>query len=474
MKHGVYVSEQATSVSNPVIAKSGIPFVIGTAPVQCAEVPAAPGVPILCRSWKEAEKALGYSEDWDKYSLCEFMYSHFTLFGCQPVIFCNLLDVATMKKAVAAEDIAVTNHKAILPLGTISDNALVVKAAGGTGTAYEKDVDYAVNYDGQSCIIEALSGGAIYTATSISVAYNAVDTTSITDIVVATGLEAIEKCMGVTGMVPDIICAPRYSDYPKAKAAMATKAASINGVFRAKALVDIGSDAGNGALTYTAAIEKKSTGAFTDENQIVCWPMAQFDGKKFHMSTLLAGLIAQVDTGNGGIPYESISNKSLKCDSIVLQDGTAVMLTLAEANELNASGIVTALNFMGDTVAWGNYTACYPGNKDVKDYMIPVSRMFDWVGNSLIYTFWAKLDKPMNRRYIDSIIDTVNIWMNGLVSGGYLLGGRVEYNESENPEESLRAGIVKVHIYMTPPSPAQEINFVLEYDVNYVTSALQG
>ena len=30
----------------------------------------------------------------------------------------------------------------------------------------------------------------------------------------------------------------------------------------------------------------------------------------------------------------------------------------------------------------------------------------------------------------------------------------------------------KFHVYMTPPSPAQEIDFVLEYDVSYVRSAL--
>jgi phage tail sheath protein FI len=46
--------------------------------------------------------------------------------------------------------------------------------------------------------------------------------------------------------------------------------------------------------------------------------------------------------------------------------------------------------------------------------------------------------------------------------------------ESENPLTSLMAGKIKLHVYMTPPSPAQEIDFVLEYDADYVTSALQS
>jgi phage tail sheath protein FI len=100
--------------------------------------------------------------------------------------------------------------------------------------------------------------------------------------------------------------------------------------------------------------------------------------------------------------------------------------------------------------------------------------MFGWVGKTLIKTFWGKLDKPMNRRLIDTVIDTCNIWLNGLVGNEYVLGARAEFRESENPLTDLMAGIIRIHIYITPPSPAQEIDFLLEYDVEYLTSALQG
>ena len=74
MNHGVYVSQLATSVSTPVVAESGIPFVVGLAPVQVADKPAAAGTPVLCTSWAEAVEKLGYSDDWATYTLCEFMY----------------------------------------------------------------------------------------------------------------------------------------------------------------------------------------------------------------------------------------------------------------------------------------------------------------------------------------------------------------------------------------------------------------
>ena len=67
MNHGVYVSQQATSVSTPVVAESGVPFVVGLAPVQAADKPAAPGTPVLCTSWSEAVEKLGYSDDWATY-----------------------------------------------------------------------------------------------------------------------------------------------------------------------------------------------------------------------------------------------------------------------------------------------------------------------------------------------------------------------------------------------------------------------
>ena len=473
MNHGVYVSQQATSVSTPVVAESGVPFVVGLAPVQAADKPAAPGTPVLCTSWAEAVEKLGYSDDWAAYTLCEFMYSHFKLFACQPVIFCNVLDIATAKTEVPASDIAVTDHKVKLPIAAIDDEGLVVKEQGGSGATYKKGSDYSTYYDGEFLVIEAIQDGGAYAASKLNVAYNKVTPDSVDDAAVATGMESIELCLTTLGVVPDLICAPGYSQQATVAAAMTAKAGNINGLFRAKALIDIDSGS-SGATSYTAAITKKNTANIADEDEVALWPMLKLGDYKFHMSTQLAGLIAQVDSGNGGCPYESPSNKNFQCDAMVLEDGTEVNLTLAQANILNDNGILTALNFMGNWLAWGNYTACYPANTDVKDYLIPVSRMFGWVGNTLIRTFWSKLDKPMTRRLIDTVLDSANIWLNGLVGMGYLLGARVEMLESENPLTNLMAGIIKLRVHMTPPSPAQEIDFVLEYDASYVTSALQG
>lgn len=473
---GIHVYEKATAVAIPVVADVGIPFVVGLAPVHTAAKPAKANVPVLCTSWDEAVKKLGFSYDWKKYTICEFIYSHFQLFGCQPVIFCNVLDTDTMKNTMEAKEYEVSDHKITLPFDTIAAGLKVsVPGDGGAEpTELKPDGDYTVLYDEDDgvCIVELLSSGSAYSAAKLSVSGSTVDPSAVATTDVVSGLGVIDACMSMVGVIPDLICAPGFSHLSVVAAIMATKAAGINGLFRAKALVDVDCGA-DGVTEYSALTPWKNKNNMVDENQILCWPMVKLGDYQFHMSTQLAGLMAKVDTDNAGVPYESPSNKNYKMDGCCLEDGTEVNLTFEQSNIIAGYGIVTALNFM--SMGWtcrNNYTACYPANTDVKDQFIPVSRMFDFVGNTLIRTFWSKLDKPMNRRLIDTIIDTCNIWLNGLVSQEYLLGARAEYLEEENSLVDLMAGILHIHIYITPPSPMQECDFTLEYDTNYVTSAL--
>ena len=271
-----------------------------------------------------------------------------------------------------------------------------------------------------------------------------------------------------TGIIPDLICAPGYSHNSGVAAVMTAKAEKLSGLFDAKALLDLDTSA---VTSYSAVAAAKNNAGFTAPEQIVCWPMLSLAGKKFHMSTQLAGRMASIDAENGN-PYESPSNKRFQMDKLILADGTEVVQTKAQADIVVNAGVVTALNFLSSGwVCWGNYTAAYPSNTDVKDYFIPISRMFGWVSNTMIQTFWSKLDKPLNRRLVDTILTTCNLWLNGLAGSEYVLGARCEMRDEENPITDLMAGIIRLHIYMTPPSPAQEIDFYLEYDASYVEQA---
>ena len=468
---GIHVLEQATAVSIPVVADSGLPYVTGVAPIHTASKPGKVNTPILCTSWDEAVAKLGFSYDWETYPLCEFIYSHFQLFGCQPVIFCNVMDPAKMKDDVAAQEYDVDEHMVRLPLAAISSTVNVTSGE----TVLAEDEDYSVYYDDKtdSCVVELLETGSSYNADKLTINYTAVAPNEVVLADIVEGIGHVDDCMTAVGKIPDTFCAPSWSHNTVVAAIMATKSAGIMGLFHGKCLIDADSSA-EGVTEYSQLAGYKNKNNFVDENQIVCWPMVKLGDYKFHLSTQLAGLMAKVDTLNSGCPYESPSNKALKMDTCCLEDGTEINLSWPQVNIVAGDyGVVTAVNFLvGGWVAKGNYTACYPGNTDVKDMFIPVSRMFDWVGNTLIRTFWSKLDKPMNRRLIDSILDTCNIWLSGLVGTERLLGARAVMLENENNLLDLMAGIPPIHIYITPPSPMQQCDFILEYDTSYVESAL--
>lgn len=468
---GIHVRKQATAVSIPVVADSGLPYVTGVAPIHTASKPGKVNTPVLCTDWEEAVEKLGFSYDWETYPLCEFIYSHFQLFGCQPVIFCNVMDPEAMKEDVAAQDYDTDDHKVRLPLAAISNTINV--ASGDTDLIL--DEDYSVYYDDKtdSCVVELLETGSAYESAALSIAYAAVKPDEVELVDIVEGVGHVDDCMTAVGKIPDTLCAPSWSHDTVVAAIMATKSAGIMGLFRGKCLIDADCSE-TGVRDYSELAGYKNKNNFVDENQIVCWPMVKLGDYKFHLSTQLAGLMAQVDTSNSGCPYESPSNKALKMDACCLEDGTEVNLNWPQVNIVAGDyGVVTAVNFLtGGWIAKGNYTACYPGNTDVKDMFIPISRMFDWVGNTLIRTFWSKLDKPMNRRLIDSILDTCNIWLTGLSGTEKVLGARAEMLESENNLLDLMAGILHIHIYITPPSPMQQCDFILEYDTNYAESAL--
>lgn len=457
LNHGVNVSEQSTSVQTPVVATSGIPFVVGVAPIHAAESPAKTNVPVLITSWDEAVEKFGYCSDWEKYTLCEFMYSHFKLFNLSPVIFVNCTQGT---ESSVSEEINVENHKIYLPFEAVDDSIAITS---NDGTTLTRGVDFGTYYDDEHLVIELKKTSTAYNCTQVKADYKGV-TVQASEETVAYAFSTVNECITSLGITPDLLCAPGYSHLSTVAATMATVASNISGLFKAKAICD--SSSSSGVVGY------KTDNNMVDSEQIVCWPMLTLGDKKFHLSTQLAALMAQVDAKNGGVPCESPSNKSLQCDGLCDEMGVSVTNTLENAGLLNDNGIVTAINFVNGFVAWGNYTACYPSSTDVKDYFIPVSRSFKWVENTLIQTFWSKIDNPLNRVLIDSVVESCNIWLNGLVGKGYFLGARVEVLESENTLTDLMAGKITFHVYITPPSPAQRIDWIVEYDANYVTQAL--
>ena len=477
-RHGVYVSEVPTSVLSPVAASAGLPVVFGTAPINLVDNPSAVvNKPILVSSYEEAVKKFGFVPARNgrfDFTISEFMQSHFALFAVAPVVFVNVLDPAEHSESVASEPVTLNGDTATLLNVGVVPSSIVVKSDDGQNT-FTADDDYVITFNQSGfAVVNRVDGGSISANDALAVDYDYLDPSAVgpADVIGgidgsgnATGLELVNQVFPVTRLVPGQIVAPGYSSDPAVAAVMQAKASNINNHFKADALIDVPTDT---VTNYTAVAQWKNDNNVVGSLQTACWPMVSLGGTKYHMSTQLAGLTCKVDSENADIPYRSVSNQNLQMDSAVLADGTEVFLGPEQAALLNGQGVVTALNFVGGWKAWGNRTAAYPAVTDPKDSFRAIRRMFNWVGNTLTLTFWQRLDFPLNRRQIQTVLDSANIFLNGLVAQGYLIGGRVEFRQDENPTTDLLDGIARFHVYLTPPSPNREINFILEYDASYL------
>ncbi len=471
-KHGIYVSETPTSIVPAVNTTAGLPVVYGTAPLHLASDPAKVNKPVLCYSYAEAVAAFGYSKDWKSYTLCETIYTMFALYNRAPVVFVNVLDPSKHKKDVEGSNIAIEKMT-----GVIADSVLLDTLALKNGDVeLVKGTDYEAAYNDEGNVtITLLSGGSAASATTVQASYTALDPSAVTsdDIIGGVdsetgelkGLETLNSVFPTTRLVPGIVMAPGWGHIPAVEAIMKAKAGNINEHFKAIVLVDVPTGE---VKKYSAVAEWKNTHNYTGADEVVCWPMVQQGGTVYHMSTHILGIIATLDSDDmNGVPYQSPSNRSMQIEGTCLEDGTEILLPLENANYLNSQGIVTAINFIGGWKSWGNNTGAYPSNTDPKDRFICVRRMFNWHASTFIQTYWSKVDNAINKRLIQTIVDSENIRLNGLTARGVILGGRVEFLEDENPTTSLLDGVITFHTYMTPPLPAREIENTIEYDPDY-------
>ena len=474
--HGVRIQENPTSVPTPVSNKSGVPVIFGTAPVNLASDPKnATNKLFLCKSFAEAKAAVGYSDDYKSYTLCQAMDAFFRAYGVGPIIICNVLDPATHKIAYD-ETLDVVDGQAVSTKKGVLLVDLVVKHETNT---LELNKDYTVDFNESGFVVVTvikegvvavtLSGSQIdaskVTAESIIGSYDANSGKE-------TGIELVRQVYPIFGLTPGLLLAPGWSHIPSVGLSLAEKCVDINGMFKCECVVDI--DCGeSGATKYSDVADKKADSGFISEHTIALWPMVKYEGKVMAYSAIYAAMAAYTDYNNDSVPNLSPSNHALRITATVLADGTEVNLDVNQANELNAAGVVTAINTNGFK-AWGNNTAAYPGVTDPKDRWINCRRFFSWWGNSFITTYMEKVDNPANYRLIESIVDSENVRGNSLVSQGKCAGIKMVYSKDDNPITNVLSGKIVFRQYLAPYTPAEDILNVLEFDPSMIEAALGG
>lgn len=461
-RHGVYKSEVPTSFVAPSQGEAGLPVIIGTAPVYLGDKDCV-NSPKLVYSYEEAVKYFGYLDDYEHYTLCEFIYSQFALFGQSPCVLINVFDPAKHKTVNTSEE---ADGKEYQPVdGKVSLGAGVMSAADKSGKTYDllyDDEGNAYISTDAAIKIKTITKAAPENVTATEIIGGVSGTTGQ-----YTGLELVNQVFPKFALIPGLIGAPGWSENSGVAAVMRAKADKVSGIFTCSCVVDIPCDS-SGASVYSDVPQWKNQHNYVGERMIACWPKIKLDDKTFHMSTQLIGLMNKTDRNHRDVPFKSPSNELLQMDSCVNGAGTEILLSLEQANYLNSNGVVTALNWIGGWRAWGNRTGAFPANTDAKDAVIPIRRMMDYLGNTFITTFWQKTDEIMTPRLIRTIVNSFNIYLNSLVAMEAILGGRVEFLETENAMTDLLSGILKFHLYVAPAIPAETIEAILEYDPSYL------
>lgn len=479
IKHGVYVSEEATALTVPKTGESSVQVVVGTAPINMAENPESlVNVPVLANSATEAMSKLGYSTDFKKFTLCQTMYLSANAFAVAPVVYINVLDPSKHTKELAEKSYQVNNKQIEIEEEGVLRDQLVVKAESTVGTLNE---DYTVTFDATTghAVVTLVTAGKLGTATGLTVSGTVLDPSKVTakDIVGAvdtatgkeTGIQVIRQVFPKLGIVPGLLLAPGYSQLPEVGLALCAKAATLNGVYESFALLDIDTDK---ARKYTDVKQVKEDSGYVSPYSASFWPCSKIGDYVFAKSAVAGCLIEYIDSDADDVPYQSPSNKLMGTTGECLADGTEVLLDQDQANTVNGYGVVTALNQNGWRL-WGNYTNAYPSSGDAKDIWIPVRRMFNWQANTFINTYFSKVDDPMDTKLIQNIVDSENIRCNSFAPDKWA-GASIEYRESDNPQTDILAGKITFRQHIAPYTPAQDIENILNYDIDTLQSVLQG
>lgn len=286
-----------------------------------------------------------------------------------------------------------------------------------------------------------------------------------------TGLEVIRQVYPKLSKAPAILLAPRFSKNAQVCAALQAKCRKINGLFNAVCFIDLDCSA-DGAQKYTDVAEQKTKQTATSREAYALWLYVKVGETVYSGSSMAAAATVYNDSQNGDRPVASPSNVTVPISAACLEDGTEVLLDQEQGTFLNDQGIATFIRSGTDFVIWGNETAAYPKNTDPKDMFLCIRRFFNYAWTSFVLDNMSKLDKPMNPKRLQSIIDSENMKGSKYVSEEACASYRMVADTEKNTAAELVAGHYHFYLYCTPFPPLKQMNVTMEYEASSLVTAL--
>lgn len=472
--HGVYAHRGETYAANAVQA-GRFPCYIGTAPVNLVRGYAEKqlvNAPVKLTQYSQAQGAVGYSDDWRAYTLCEPLSVHFNnVLGCVgPIYVINVLDPAKHKKAEqTTQQLTFVNKRAeFVSASVVLDTLTIEDKAEG--------VDYSVDYDytAGKVIVKDLKGEL----TTASCTFDEVDPAAVTaeDIIGGktssgeySGIGALDL-IGIKDYVqPCYLAAPGWSHIPAVRNALMAATLALNAKFQAFAMTDIPVKGEDGGVdTIEGANAWKPARGYEDENELVNWPKSiDNTGKIYHLSTFRVWQQQLTDYGHNNVPFETASNKAVPVISQYFGEGsTNKGFDESMANELNAKGICTIIPRGNAMVLWGGHTSAYSfgATTDAAQIFDTNVLMIQHLCNRFIREYGDIIDKPMTRQQRDEIINREQNYLNSLVTMGALIGSpKVLFLSADNSTADMVNGDFQFRDIATVTPQLKSLSSTIHY-----------
>ncbi len=483
-KHGAYGVIQAVG-SRVADESQGAIVYVGTAPVHNVEGGANNvNKPIVVNNIAEARKYFGYSDEWDKYTLCEAMHVHLENKGVGPLVFINVLNPAT-HKASESGTVSKTPENGRVTIPAAQDiilDSVVVKSG---NTAKIKGTDYAIAYnvEKKTITISELTAGALGTS-ALTITYNTIDASAVTtaDVIGAsdglglnTGIFAIKNVYQLTGYIPAYLAAPGFSSVPAVHAAMYQNSVKVNGHWDVYMFVDLPIVNGETPLTLDTAKTYKNGNGYTKENETVFFPLAQgTDGKIYHLSVLAAANFQELLLAQDGIPYKTASNTdcSLIENLYLGASNTGRVYDDSIINEkLNKNGIASAAYVGGRWAIWGCHSADYDQENGDQINVAETNRMMlYYISNDFQHRRTPDVDKPMTANDLQTIIAEEQTRVDALLNIGALTRGVVTLNADAQARSDIMNGDYSFLFDITTTPLAKSLTAIVNWtDEGFVT-----
>ena len=468
--YGAY-GKLGQSIAQSAVQAGTTPVYVGTLPVNLIrgfENLDIVNYPVKLSNLINAQQTVGYSDNWESFSLCEAVYAHFnnSKGNIGPIYVINVLNPAEHKKEEKTTvQLAFNNGKASIKSDTIILDTLALeeKAEG---------VDFAIDYNFTKGMVMISSIGEKITG-NVTASYEEVDASMITseDIIGGVTANGEYSGLGVIALlyqehfaVCNLIGAPGWSDIPEVYAAMISAGTQINGHWDAFVCADIPLS----NETIEEVLDWKDENGYTHERSKVFWPMAKDNlGKIYHLSTLAIAEFMRADLLHDSIPMETCGNKEIPVAGQYFgADSTNRGFDQVQSKELTAKGVSTCVFWGGNWVLWGDHTAAYTYGADIDPRCIfDVSmRMLFHITNGFQREWGTEIDKPFTKQLRDRIINKEQEKLDAYVAIGALIGKpEVLFLESNNSTTDMMNGDFRWDIPVTPTPPLKSATVYVAY-----------